>query len=69
MKKETYKLIYNYYAESSDRHYTAKMKTRLWFTIPNPVLNGLSPLEVIRADHEDKLIIMIKQALNTTDKG
>ncbi len=60
MKKETYKLVYDYFNQNADNNYTAKIKTRLWFRVDNPVLGHKSPLDIIKLGGEDFLIDLIK---------
>jgi hypothetical protein len=43
-------------------------KTILWFSIPNPLLGGLSPRDMIRVGRFKKLLNFVQTALNENEK-
>ena len=43
-------------------------KTLLWFTIPNPLLGGMSPRDMIRVGRFRKLLNFIQTALDENPK-
>jgi hypothetical protein len=41
-----------------------KDKTRLWFSMPNPLLGGVSPIQMILLGKHKKLIKFIQRSIN-----